>query len=393
MRENEDENERSMKTQFLYGALLAGAGLWAAALPAFGQASTTPAYDHVVVVMLENHGYDQILNYGTDPTVGLPYINGMLRPNSADMTQAYGVQHPSQPNYYWTLSGSNQGLLDDTPATAGGFAAPNLAGSLQAQGKSFIGYALGLPSNGSTVDEATEPNGNTYVRRHVPWTGFQNEDGPTVNQTFDGFASMVASGNFSALPTVSFVIPDLEDDMHNFPQGNAVGNATQAQDAAHMSDAWLQANIEPYRQWALTHNSLLILTFDEDSTADWVTTPPGFENPDGLTNPGNTTIPGEQDQITMLFSGADVVDGQYAEGQGVTNVNLLRTIESFYNIAPEGAQQGNATVYGIGNGPITDIFTTVPEPAAGAGLLGAATLMLAGWRRWAGARLARGEVD
>ena len=59
--------------------------------------------------------------------------------------------------------------------------------------------------------------------------------------------------DFTQLPTVAVVIPNEQNDMHD-------GTIAQG-------DAWLQSNIEPYRQWAMTHNSLLILTFDEDDTS------------------------------------------------------------------------------------------------------------------------------
>lgn len=32
-------------------------------------------------------------------------------------------------------------------------------------------------------------------------------------------------------------------------------------------DDWLRQHIEPYRRWALSHNSLLIITWDEDDDA------------------------------------------------------------------------------------------------------------------------------
>jgi hypothetical protein len=57
---------------------------------------------------------------------------------------------------------------------------------------------------------------------------------------------------------VAFVIPNLNHDMHN-------GNPAQSIPAA---DAWLRANPDGYYQWAKTHNSLLIVTFDENDAKD-----------------------------------------------------------------------------------------------------------------------------
>src|SRR5205085_2251684 len=63
-------------------------------------------------------------------------------------------------------------------------------------------------------------------------------------------------GDFSQLPTVSFVIPNLNDDMHN-------GTVQQA-------DTWLQTNLDGYAQWAKTHNSLLIVVWDEGDQTDHI---------------------------------------------------------------------------------------------------------------------------
>jgi acid phosphatase len=56
--------------------------------------------------------------------------------------------------------------------------------------------------------------------------------------------------NFTTLLTISFVIPNLNDDMHD-------GTISQA-------DTWLQNNLGAYVQFVKTNNSLLIVTWDED---------------------------------------------------------------------------------------------------------------------------------
>ena len=71
-------------------------------------------------------------------------------------------------------------------------------------------------------------------------------EGTTVEQSFSAFPTT----DFSSLPDVSFVIPNLNDDMHDGTIGEA--------------DTWLDNNISAYAQWAVTHNSLLIVTWDEN---------------------------------------------------------------------------------------------------------------------------------
>ncbi|HEX8034710.1 MAG TPA: hypothetical protein VF510_12725, partial [Ktedonobacterales bacterium] len=50
-------------------------------------------FDHVFVIMMENHGFASVIG---DPNA--PYINQLATEN-AQATNYYGVTHPSLPNY------------------------------------------------------------------------------------------------------------------------------------------------------------------------------------------------------------------------------------------------------------------------------------------------------
>src|SRR5690349_16318327 len=100
-------------------------------------------------------------------------------------------------------------------------------------------------------------------------------------------------------------------------------------------DKWLRHNLDGYYQWAKQHNSLLIVTFDEDSHGQTE-----------LTNPGDTN-PAKRNRIPTIIAGAHVKHGAYPEGKGVTHVNLLRTLEAIYKLPKSGAQQAKALAAGI----------------------------------------------
>ena len=85
-----------------------------------------------------------------------------------------------------------------------------------------------------------------YARKYVPWADFTNVPAD-VSLPFDRFN---ARGDYASLPTVSFVIPNLDNDMHD-------GSIAQA-------DRWLQADLSRYANWAKANHSLLIVTWDED---------------------------------------------------------------------------------------------------------------------------------
>ncbi|MDE3058931.1 MAG: acid phosphatase [Bacteroidota bacterium] len=292
-----------------------------------------PAYDHIVVVMEENKSYAQVIG-----NAAAPYINS-LRKEGANLTRMFSEEHASEGNYFWLFSGSNQnvGFNDVIPNPANNknypFLPSNLGEQLLAKGYSFKGYSESLPAIGDTI-----PYTGNYARKHVPWISFGNipngdSEKASANLQFVQFPS-----DYGKLPTVSFVIPNLVDDMHN-PGSIAV--------SVKNGDAWLKKNLDRYYQWAKKHNSLLIITFDENDDHS------GYR---GLTDPAsaNRDI---RNRIPTIIAGAHVAAGDYPEGKGVTHVNILRTIESMYSLLQSGKQQENALKFGIRDDDvISDIF-------------------------------------
>lgn len=283
-----------------------------------------PVYDHVVIVVEENKDYEQIIG---NPAAS--YINDTLRAEGANLTRMFAEEHHSQGNYFWLFSGSNQGVgfFDKIPSDP--IAAGNLGQELIASGRTFAGYSEDLPSIGSAVKTS-----GLYARKHVPWISFSKPDPNVTQLRFTDFPS-----NFADLPAVSFVIPNLVNDMHD-------GSVSKSIPAG---DVWLQKNLDAYYQWAKANNSLLILTFDEND-----------HGPAGLTDPGAVQA-AKRNRIVTILAGAHIKPGDYGEGSGVTHVNLLRTLESMYGLNRSGAQQPNALKAGIPDDRIlTDVFEVVP---------------------------------
>ena len=311
-----------------------------------------PVYDHVIIVVEENKDYDEIIG-----NADAPYINEVLMVEGANFTRAYGEEHFSQGNYFWLFSGDGQNInFFDQPPEAQSVRAPNLGQQLIEKGLSFKGYAESLPAIGSIVDMTTEGSETIYARKHVPWISFANvPNGATVetssNLRFEDFPA--DPSGYATLPTVAFVIPNLDNDMHN-------GEPEQSIPAG---DLWLRENLDAYYQWAKRNNSLLIVTFDENNDRRGYT---------GLTNPFiDPTDPSHcvdrefcedlQNRIVTIFAGAHIKPGDYAEGKGITHVNILRTLEAMYGLDRAGAQQPNAARNGIADDYIiTDIFDRAP---------------------------------
>jgi acid phosphatase len=86
-------------------------------------------------------------------------------------------------------------------------------------------------------------------------------------------------------------------------------------------DHWAATHLAGYLQWARTHHSLLLVTFDENDGA-----------------PGN--------QILTLITGANVRPGRYPEA--VNHYRVLATLEHLYGL-PALGNAAHTT-------PITDVW-------------------------------------
>jgi len=256
-----------------------------------------PQYDHVIVVMEENHAYHEVI--GSDNAA---YINHLAK-DGVLFSNSHGIGHPSQPNYLALFSGSTQGVTGDeclegkTP-----FKTPNLAAALIDKKFTFKGYAQNMPSAGylgCVNGYHARTLGALYARKHTPWVNWLGT-GPnaiplTVSVPITDFPK-----DFTKLPTLCFVVPDMDHDMHNigFP-----GDAA----AIKRGDQWLKDNLGAYADWAKKHNSLLIVTFDEDDSD-----------------------PKNGNKIPTIFYGAKLNAGEYKNS--INHYNVLHTLESMYGL-------------------------------------------------------------
>lgn len=262
-------------------------------------ASAVPRFDHVVIVVMENKNYGDIIGRPDEA----PYLNS-LAAGGALFSSSYAVAHPSQPNYLALFSGSAQGVTSDNCPQNFGHV-PNLGSELIGSGLTFAGYSESMPAAGYTGCGSYLSLG--YIRAHNPWADFSNVPAAS-NLTFGSFPA-----NYSRLPTVSFVIPNLCHDMHYCSRDSG--------------DNWIHSNLGAYATWAQSHNSLLIVSWDEDGTIAL-----------GLGGDGN--------KVATIFYGARVRPGTYAEKTG--HYGVLRTVEDMYGLAHAGASATAA--------PITDVW-------------------------------------
>jgi len=249
-------------------------------------ADNLPRPDHIVIVVEENKSFQQIIG-----SKDAPYINALAQ-RGVLFTDSHSITHPSQPNYLALFSGSTHNITNDACLLE--LKGDNLASNLIAKNLSFTSYSETMPEPAYLGCMSGK-----YMRKHNPlsnWLTLAN-----LNQPYTAFPQ-----DFAKLPTVALVVPNQLDDMHD-------GSIAQG-------DAWLAQNIEQYAQWALTHNSLLIVTWDEDN---------------------GTAI----NHIATIFVGAMVKPGESA--QHINHYSVLHTISEMYGLPYLGNSAEEKSINGV----------------------------------------------
>jgi hypothetical protein len=245
--------------------------------PGNGSASTIaeplrsfPQYDHLFLIISENHNYSNIIN---NPAA--PILNALAK-DYGIATSYTGVSDPSEPNYVAMLGGSDFGISSDDPYFFPGQTVdqPNLMSQLEGAGKTWRAYFQDLPYAGyrgycypgkcnGIPDSDTQ-----YVAKHNGIVNFANMQTPSewVNQTpYGQLAKDLASGN---VPNFSYIVADECNDMHGAPPW-----CVDSGKIGDVDDTWLVAQGDKFvgqtvnqitssSMW-LTGNNAIIVTFDE----------------------------------------------------------------------------------------------------------------------------------
>ena len=267
--------------------------LVAAVVCSTGQSAApqVPAFDHVVVVVLENKERGNVLG---NPDA--PAFNAFAR-KGAVLTGYRGVTHPSLPNYLALVSGSTHDISSDcTSCTVGG---RSLADTLEVRKLTWKAYAEGLPRTGWTG-----PSRGRYAKKHVPFLYFRRVLArPARLSRIVPLAQLTRDRVAGRLPNFALVVPDLCHGMHDC--------------SVATGDAWLKRFLPPLVNLPGT---AVFVVFDESDTAD----------------PG----------VPALALGPLVRAHSYSTGV-ISHYGLLRTIEQGFGLPLLGRSARATPVTGI----------------------------------------------
>lgn len=204
--------------------------------------STVPHFSHALLIVLENHSYNQVVGNNS-----MPYFNSLIQ--SYGLARNYfATTHPSIGNYFMLTTGR---VVSTDDLFAGTVSGDTIVDSLADVNKTWKVYAESLPSVGYLGDSS-----GWYLKRHNPFAYFDSVRTDPANQArlvpFSEFASDLSAGT---LPDFSLVIPNACNDAHDCSLATA--------------DAWLKKNIAPFlASPAFKDDSFLAIVFDEGKESD-----------------------------------------------------------------------------------------------------------------------------
>jgi phosphatidylinositol-3-phosphatase len=245
------------KTTFAVGLLAALTGIVSAQEGAVPKG--IPHLDHVFVIMMENHGYREILN---NPNA--PFINKYAK--TANLAANYfAVAHPSLTNYLETVGGSNFGVQsDNSPDWHNASCATNLSTAI-ANTDNPSSPAI-CPISGSGSDAAT------------PVLDCTNEvTGPPCEINVDGKTSFAANPNTLAITIADQLVaagktwktyqedlPMTGPDLVNYSDGNFTNNTDFSKINPQLTPPLTTDNI--VRLYAAKHNPFVYFQNVQQST-------------------------------------------------------------------------------------------------------------------------------
>ena len=272
--------------------------------------------DHVFMVYMENKGYDDIVN-----STKAPFLNSLINAYG-HANNYYGLTHPSLPNYYPVVGGTDFGLTYNC-ATPCIDASTTLVSNITAANKTWRGYAQSLEPGANPLVATGD-----YSPDQLPFPAFKSiandpqalanivpleqmaEDLKSVD-TAPNYAWFAANEDFNGEGPVDFPWGALKFALSQLTPGNPYNIPALDQFLSETVPVVLNSAVwnDP------TRKSALIVTFDEDNNNTSL----------GFGNEGNrvvfVVIPSQGAVAAGMRSGAFTATDHY------NHYSLLRFIE------------------------------------------------------------------
>ncbi len=304
-----------------------------------------PRYDHVFVIIEENHATDEIVG---NPAA--PFITRLAK-EYGFASNYYAIRHPSEPNYVALLGGDTFGIRDDDAfyCKAGMQAlgcdsnspvdhtvtGDNLAAQLSAAGLSWKGYFESIPEPGSLAfgwpssqgPQAGQPD-LLYAAKHNGFITFKTvQEDPQRAARLVGFDVLEQDIADGKLPNFAHIVPNQCNDMHGLEGHDVPHDCSYLRpaDLIRRRDRLvgkLVGEIMNSPSWSAAGNSAIVITFDEDDGS--AGSPGCCGSQSDPQNPGGGRVP----TIVITNHGPRALD----DPTPYNHFSLLRTIEDAFGI-------------------------------------------------------------
>lgn len=202
------------------------------------EADKVPHFDHVVLILLENRDYNEVIG-----SAEMPHLNELAQKNVL-LSNYFAVTHPSLPNYMALVSGSTDNIKSDCKNCF--VNTPNLADLLEASGRTWKTYQEDMPSPCFVGDA------KPYYQKHNPFIYFDSIrlNAARCNRSVVPLTELDSDLAAGQLPSFSLIMPNNCNSGHSCPRKTA--------------DTWLYDMVTKLQASpALGQKSLIIVTFDE----------------------------------------------------------------------------------------------------------------------------------
>jgi Phosphoesterase family len=258
----------SSPVRALIAAVATAAGAMIALPPA--AAAAAAHYDHIFVIVEENHGFSDVIG---NPAA--PNLNALAKTYGL-ATHYYGVSHPSEPNYVALLGGSTFTVRSDDAYYVQRVHAPSLISELDRAGITWKAYLQSVPHPGyQGICYPANCNGEPdkdplYASKHNAIPNFTTSLNPADWSRQVPIGELGHDLHSGHVPAFNWVIPDECRDEHGDPpycidSGNTGGGDPQDQRLVSVGDQYLGQLVEEItsaRFWAKGNNAIDIV-YDE----------------------------------------------------------------------------------------------------------------------------------
>jgi phospholipase C len=299
------------------GTLALASQAHAAEGPVPVSAPTMPKLNHVFIIVLENHSFNDIRGNAL-----MPFING-LADHSAVATAYSATAHPSLPNYLAMIGGSSFNVASDNPpdwqsttctpftdngavcplqgngtetATGASILGKNIGDQLLAAKRSWKSYQQNLPPEGvdgvdfsdgvysnlsdfsAILPDASTTNADMinaiahfYAVKHNPFAYFASGQGllnPQHQAGFDGASGLYADLRAGTVRALSFIVPNQCNDEHGI--GGTDPFCSYDPTLLQRSDKTVSSMVHAIRvspAWSNGSNAIILL-WDEDDYSE-----------------------------------------------------------------------------------------------------------------------------